>query len=43
MEVLSNEALARLHPTVHHPESAQRLEVLLEAAGKIAQAPRLGE
>jgi acetoin utilization deacetylase AcuC-like enzyme len=33
MEVVSNEALARLHPTVHHPESPRRLEVLLEAVG----------
>ena len=31
MEVVSNAALARLHPTSHHPESPRRLEVLLDA------------
>ena len=31
MEVVTSEALARLHPTSHHPESPRRLEVLLEA------------
>jgi acetoin utilization deacetylase AcuC-like enzyme len=29
---VSHPALARLHPTDHHPESPQRLEILLEAA-----------
>jgi acetoin utilization deacetylase AcuC-like enzyme len=38
MQVISNEALARLHPTVHHPESPRRLEVLLEAVGDWAEA-----
>jgi acetoin utilization deacetylase AcuC-like enzyme len=39
MEVVSNEALARLHPTVHHPESPRRLEVLLEAIGDWTESP----
>jgi acetoin utilization deacetylase AcuC-like enzyme len=30
VKVLSHEAFARLHPTSHHPESPQRLAVLLE-------------
>ena len=30
MKVVSNDALARLHPTHHHPESPERLAVLLE-------------
>ena len=34
MELVSNAALASLHPTVHHPESTRRLEVLLEAVGE---------
>ena len=34
MEVVSNAALARLHPTSHHPESPRRLEVLLDAVGE---------
>jgi len=38
MEVVSHEALARLHPTVHHPESTRRLEVLLEAVGEWTEA-----
>jgi len=38
MQVISNEALARLHPTVHHPESTRRLEVLLEAVGEWTEA-----
>jgi acetoin utilization deacetylase AcuC-like enzyme len=37
MDVLSNEALARLHPTGHHPESPRRLEVLLAAVGGWAE------
>jgi acetoin utilization deacetylase AcuC-like enzyme len=40
MHVVSNEALARLHPTVHHPESARRLEVLLEAVGDWSETGR---
>jgi acetoin utilization deacetylase AcuC-like enzyme len=31
MELLGNEALARLHPTGHHPERPQRIDVLLGA------------
>jgi acetoin utilization deacetylase AcuC-like enzyme len=38
MQVVSSEALARLHPTVHHPESTRRLEVLLEAVGDWSEA-----
>ena len=34
MEVISNAALAQLHPTSHHPESPRRLEVLLDAVGE---------
>ena len=34
MDVLSHEALARLHPTGHHPESPRRLTALLEAVGE---------
>jgi len=34
MEFVSNDAFARLHPTVHHPESPRRLEVLLDAVGE---------
>ena len=34
MEVVSHAALARLHPTSHHPESPRRLEVLLDAVGE---------
>src|SRR5919109_298971 len=33
MEAVSNAGMARLHPTVHHPESPRRLEVLLESVG----------
>jgi acetoin utilization deacetylase AcuC-like enzyme len=38
MEVVSSEALARLHPTGHHPESPRRLEVLLESLGAWTEA-----
>ena len=38
MDVVSNAALAKLHPTGHHPESPRRLEVLLEAAGEWREA-----
>ncbi len=38
MEVISHAALATLHPTGHHPESPQRLEVLLEAVGSWTDA-----
>jgi acetoin utilization deacetylase AcuC-like enzyme len=38
MDVVSNAALARLHPTLHHPESPRRLEVLLEAVGTYAES-----
>jgi acetoin utilization deacetylase AcuC-like enzyme len=31
MELLSNEAFARLHPTWHHPERPERMTALLEA------------
>jgi acetoin utilization deacetylase AcuC-like enzyme len=31
MEIVSSEAFVRLHPTGHHPELPQRLQVLLEA------------
>jgi acetoin utilization deacetylase AcuC-like enzyme len=31
IDVLSHEAFARLHPTLHHPESRERLAALLEA------------
>ena len=31
MDFVSSEALARLHPTGHHPDSPRRLEVLLDA------------
>jgi acetoin utilization deacetylase AcuC-like enzyme len=34
VDVLSHEALARLHPTGHHPESPRRLTALLEAVGE---------
>jgi acetoin utilization deacetylase AcuC-like enzyme len=34
MDVLGNAALARLHPTGHHPETPRRLEVLLAAVGE---------
>jgi acetoin utilization deacetylase AcuC-like enzyme len=33
MEVVSHADFARLHPTGHHPETARRMEVLLEAMG----------
>ncbi len=38
MEVVSHPDLARLHPTVHHPESPRRLEVLLESIGSWTEA-----
>ncbi|MGE5273705.1 MAG: histone deacetylase [Verrucomicrobiota bacterium] len=38
MEFVSNGALARLHPTGHHPESPRRLEVLLDAIGEWREA-----
>ncbi len=38
MEVVSHPALAKLHPTEHHPESPRRLEVLLEAVGSWKEA-----
>jgi acetoin utilization deacetylase AcuC-like enzyme len=38
MEVVSHPALAKLHPTGHHPESQQRLAVLLEAVGSWTDA-----
>lgn len=38
MEIVSNEALARLHPTAHHPESPRRVEVLLEAVGSYTES-----
>jgi acetoin utilization deacetylase AcuC-like enzyme len=38
MDVVSNQALARLHPTVHHPESPRRLEVLLDSVGEWKEA-----
>ena len=38
MDVVSNAALAQLHPTGHHPESPRRLEVLLEAAAEWREA-----
>jgi acetoin utilization deacetylase AcuC-like enzyme len=38
MDVVSNAALAQLHPTGHHPESPRRLEVLLEAVGEWREA-----
>src|SRR4029078_9574056 len=31
---MSHPSLPSLHPTVHHPESTRRLEVLLEAVGE---------
>ena len=30
MKVVSNDAMSRLHPMHHHPESPERLAVLLE-------------
>jgi len=38
MEVVSHTDLARLHPTGHHPESPQRLQVLLEAVDSWIEA-----
>jgi len=38
MDVISHEALGRLHPTGHHPESPRRLEVLLESLGSWTDA-----
>ncbi len=38
MDVVSHEAFGRLHPTVHHPESPRRLEVLLESLGRWTEA-----
>jgi acetoin utilization deacetylase AcuC-like enzyme len=38
MEFVSHAALATLHPTGHHPESQQRLAVLLEAIGSWTDA-----
>jgi acetoin utilization deacetylase AcuC-like enzyme len=38
VEVVSDPALATLHPTGHHPESPRRLEVLLEAVGSWTEA-----
>src|SRR5207244_11706028 len=38
MEVGSHPDLARLHPTGHHPESPQRLQVLLEAVDSWIEA-----
>jgi acetoin utilization deacetylase AcuC-like enzyme len=38
MHVLSHEAMARLHPTEHHPEAPRRLEVLLGAIGEWTEA-----
>jgi acetoin utilization deacetylase AcuC-like enzyme len=38
VEVISHEALGRLHPTGHHPESPRRLEVLLESLGAWTEA-----
>jgi acetoin utilization deacetylase AcuC-like enzyme len=38
MHVVSHEALTRLHPTGHHPESPRRLEVLLHAVGSWTEA-----
>jgi len=38
MDVVSHPALATLHPTGHHPESPQRLAVLLEAVGSWTDA-----
>ncbi|HKP17771.1 MAG TPA: histone deacetylase [Gaiellaceae bacterium] len=43
MEVVSHEALARLHPTGHHPERPDRLAVLLEALGTWQEAPAATE
>ena len=37
MNVVSHAALARLHPTLHHPESPERLRVLLERFPGIAE------
>jgi acetoin utilization deacetylase AcuC-like enzyme len=41
MEILSHQAFARLHPTPSHPESQERLAVLLEAFpfAEVAPAP----
>jgi len=38
MDIISHEALGRLHPTGHHPESPRRLEVLLESLGSWTEA-----
>src|SRR5262245_55372524 len=38
MDVFSSKALARLHPTGHHPESPSRLQVLLDAVGQWREA-----
>lgn len=38
MKVVSHPALARLHPTEHHPESTRRQAVLLEAVGEYVEA-----
>jgi acetoin utilization deacetylase AcuC-like enzyme len=38
MDVVSHPALAELHPTQHHPESPQRIAVLLEAIGSWEEA-----
>jgi acetoin utilization deacetylase AcuC-like enzyme len=38
MEIVSHPALATLHPTLHHPESPRRLEVLLATVGPWTEA-----
>jgi acetoin utilization deacetylase AcuC-like enzyme len=38
MELVSHPALAHLHPTGQHPETPQRIEVLLEALGTWTEA-----
>jgi acetoin utilization deacetylase AcuC-like enzyme len=38
VDVISHEALGRLHPTGHHPESPHRLEVLLESLATWTEA-----
>jgi acetoin utilization deacetylase AcuC-like enzyme len=43
MEVISHPALATLHPTFGHPESTERLEVLLEAFPDFVEGPAASE